>query len=50
MITKDEFEDKLADLVAEYIKDGEGVQYDEPNFIEANYQDEKHEVSIELQF
>lgn len=46
---RDEFEDKLADLVSEYIENGEDIE-DGENYIEANYVDEKREVSIELMF
>lgn len=48
---RQEFEDKLVDLVSEYVDNPEDIDLtDNEIIVETGYEDEKREVFIELKF
>lgn len=49
-MNREEFEDKLVNLVSEYITTGEDVDFDNENAISINFNEGEDEVAIDLIF
>ena len=49
-MNREEFEDKLIDLISEYITTCEDVDFDNENTISVNFNEGEDEVAIDLTF
>ena len=50
IMTRPEFEDKIVDLISEYIHNGEDVDASDPIEMDLSFEDDDYEVAVNLNF